>query len=54
MQALPALCGSEKGGKIIRTHLIVEKGGKVVDIKSNVGSKDSVPEALKFIEALKK
>jgi hypothetical protein len=46
---LPALTGSEKNGKIIRSHIIVEKGGKILAANVGVGSKDSVPEAIKFI-----
>ena len=43
------LSGSEPGGKIVRTHVIVAKGGRVVDSKIGVGSKDSVPDAIKYI-----
>ncbi|KAG1669400.1 hypothetical protein FOA52_004051 [Chlamydomonas sp. UWO 241] len=46
---LPALCGSEKRGKITRTHIVVEKGGVVSDVKLAIGSKESVPEALKWL-----
>ena len=49
LQVLPALCGAAPGGKITRTHLVVGKGGKVLDVQLGVGSKDSVPAALDFV-----
>eukprot|EP00798_Chlamydomonas_sp_ICE-L_P014990 gene14990-21048_t len=42
----------ENNTKINRSHIIVEKGGQVIDVKIPIGPDDSVPEALKFIASL--
>ena len=46
---LAALGVSPNKGKITRSHVIVEKGGKVSEVALAVKSSDSMPDALKFV-----
>jgi thioredoxin-dependent peroxiredoxin len=47
--AIKAL-GAYKGpGKILRTHVIVAKGGEILDIQNGISSGDSHVEALKYV-----
>eukprot|EP00884_Botryococcus_braunii_P009264 jgi/Botrbrau1/18339/Bobra.0179s0066.1 len=49
-EVLKAL-GVSDGARITRSHFIVEKGGKLKDIRYGISSGDSVPEALKAVGA---
>ena len=50
-KVIPLLTGSEPGGKIIRSHVIVARGGKVMNSRVGIKSDESAPEALKYVEA---
>lgn len=39
-------------GKITRAHFVIAAGGKVQDVQLPVGSKDSVPSAVAFVQKL--
>lgn len=43
--------GIVDGGKMQRSHILISKGGKVADAQIGVSSKESVPNALKFVES---
>lgn len=47
---IPLLTGWEATGKIIRSHIIVAKGGKVMNARIGIKSDESAPEALKYVE----
>lgn len=47
-KALKAL-GVSDGSKITRSHLLIEKGGKLRNVSIGISSGDSVPEALKAV-----
>lgn len=49
-KVIPLLTGSEPGGKIIRSHVIVARGGKVMNSRIGIKSDESAPEAMKYVE----
>ena len=52
-KVIPLLTGSEPVDgkmKIIRSHLIVAKGGKIMNSRLNIKSDESAPEAMKYVE----
>ena len=42
--------GVSDGANITRAHVLVAKGGVVVEVQVGIGSKDSVPKALEFAQ----
>jgi len=40
--------GFMKGSKINRSHIVVEKGGKVLDVQYSITPKNSVKDAVEF------
>lgn len=44
--ALKKLGWAKAGGGVVRSHALIEKGGKVKDVQSPVSSKDSVGMAV--------
>lgn len=48
---LPLLGAGDKAKRsITRAHIVVEKGGKVSEVKIGVKSGESVPKAMEFVE----
>lgn len=51
LQVLQQLGSSPDGKTITRSHIIIEKGGKISDLTIGVSSKESVPKALATVNA---
>ena len=47
--ALKTLGWSKGGTSVARSHVVVAKGGKVVDYQSPIGSKDSVVQGVETV-----
>ncbi|CAH7666192.1 thioredoxin-like protein [Phakopsora pachyrhizi] len=50
-QLIKLLGGSKSATQVQRSHYILDKGGKILDIKSPASTKNSATEALEFIKS---